>query len=170
MSETPYRLTDAYKSALTTRFSFRDDDSLRVWPDGGTDFPAAGSAYQYHPLSPSTSIRLLYLLPRRCWPRINGEPVAVGELINFAVDQTPPYVALSYTWGDPNARTPIFIGTSCFHVTNNLAVALSYLAEEENTLILWVDAICINQADDAEKNTQVRRMGPIYRSAAVVLA
>jgi hypothetical protein len=31
--------------------------------------------------------------------------------------------------------------------------------------VLWVDAICINQADDTEKSLQVSLMGQIYRIA-----
>jgi hypothetical protein len=33
---------------------------------------------------------------------------------------------------------------------------------------LWVDAICINQKDDAERNAQVKRMADIYNRASNV--
>ncbi|KAI9154865.1 Heterokaryon incompatibility protein [Paramyrothecium foliicola] len=36
--------------------------------------------------------------------------------------------------------------------------------------ILWIDALCINQSDIAERNSQVRMMGTIYASSAEVLA
>jgi hypothetical protein len=36
-------------------------------------------------------------------------------------------------------------------------------------LAFWVDAVCINQADAAEKNAQLAHMGSIYKDAAEVL-
>ncbi|KAK0640583.1 hypothetical protein B0T16DRAFT_393022 [Cercophora newfieldiana] len=33
---------------------------------------------------------------------------------------------------------------------------------------IWIDQICINQQDDAEKNTQISLMGNIYRNAEIV--
>jgi hypothetical protein len=80
-----------------------------------------------------------------------------------------PYVALSYTWGNPRLHCPILIGERVFHVTLNLAVALEHLQEEEKTLILWVDAICIDQRNEHEKSIQVQRMGEVFSSAALVI-
>jgi hypothetical protein len=36
--------------------------------------------------------------------------------------------------------------------------------------LLWIDALCINQADTAERNAQVQRMGALYARADRVLA
>jgi len=35
----------------------------------------------------------------------------------------------------------------------------------EGNKVLWIEAICINQADDIEKSHQVSLMGEIYRNA-----
>jgi hypothetical protein len=35
-------------------------------------------------------------------------------------------------------------------------------------MLLWADAICINQSDINERNTQVKLMGEIYRTATRV--
>jgi Heterokaryon incompatibility protein (HET) len=51
-------------------------------------------------------------------------------------------------------------------VTPNLEAALHRL---QGTLqYLWVDAICINQNDVHERNSQVSLMRPIYKNAATV--
>lgn len=54
-------------------------------------------------------------------------------------------------------------------VTPNLELALRYLRLEKRRRILWIDALCINQEDDAEKGVQVRRMDFVYANATAVL-
>lgn len=39
----------------------------------------------------------------------------------------------------------------------------------EGSRLLWADAVCINQADDAERGSQVGMMGRIYGQAARTL-
>ncbi|KAH7152604.1 heterokaryon incompatibility protein-domain-containing protein [Dactylonectria macrodidyma] len=79
------------------------------------------------------------------------------------------YWALSYVWGDPSKRKPILLNGTQFSVTQNLYQALCRLAEEPQHVIdgakLWVDAICINQADLSERENEVARMGDIYSLA-----
>lgn len=40
--------------------------------------------------------------------------------------------------------------------------------EDDDVMTLWVDAICINQSDIPERNSQVRQMAAIYRGAKAV--
>lgn len=53
--------------------------------------------------------------------------------------------------------------------TENLYIALQYLRSRDQDRILWIDAICINQSDLAEKNQQVLEMGKIFSHAARVM-
>ncbi|KAK5662712.1 hypothetical protein OQA88_8628 [Cercophora sp. LCS_1] len=49
-----------------------------------------------------------------------------------------------------------------------LMMLRSRLCQGEEPLRLWVDALCINQSDIAERNEHVRMMGQIYQKAAHV--
>jgi hypothetical protein len=50
-------------------------------------------------------------------------------------------------------------------VTKNLYEALRRLRRESEERTLWIDALCINQSDIAERNSQVGIMSNIYRCA-----
>ena len=117
------------------------------------------------------------------------------ELETFRLDKAPPYRALSYVWGDPADTKPLLLGGRHHDITTNLHAALKVirdmprsnedLGEEmylwmlnffvnregetlrrvQHTDHLWVDAICINQKDIAEKSRQIPLMEDIYGDA-----
>jgi hypothetical protein len=61
------------------------------------------------------------------------------------------------------------VNGSIFHVTENVFQALLHLRSSNGiSRTLWVDAICINQADDIERGHQVQYMGRIYNKATKV--
>lgn len=74
----------------------------------------------------------------------------------------PPYEALSYVWGDLNFCILIWLNDTEVWLTPNLAYALSTLRLEGGDRVLWVDALCINQLDIAERAHQVTLMRKIY--------
>jgi Heterokaryon incompatibility protein (HET) len=55
-------------------------------------------------------------------------------------------------------------------VYQNLASAFRHLRHIDQVRTFWVDAICINQGDIAERNKQVKRMANIYKLAYRVVA
>lgn len=82
-----------------------------------------------------------------------------------------PYTAVSYTWGDEVASEVIYLDNRRFLVRPNLWSCLYYLAkaaEKASWKYLWVDAICINQANDSERTSQVSLMDQTYRDAVCV--
>lgn len=88
----------------------------------------------------------------------------------------PQYEALSYTWGSAdNPQTVQVISQDnlsefrTLQISKNLAGALKHLRYPDKARSLWVDAICINQDDIPEKNTQVPRMADIFRLAERVV-
>ena len=82
----------------------------------------------------------------------------------------PVYTALSYTWGDRNEDVTIFIDDHPLKISENLAYALDDVVDKavERSRYLWIDQICINQQDRAERSNQVRYMGYIYEKATAV--
>jgi hypothetical protein len=77
------------------------------------------------------------------------------------------YSALSYVWGDEHNRRPIQLNDVNTTITANLEKVLKQLRSEKKATKIWVDAICINQRDNAEKGRQVQIMSEIYKHANV---
>jgi len=77
------------------------------------------------------------------------------------------YEAISYVWGEPIRNHDILCdnGTSHLKVTSNLRDVIERLAsvpENDGHQRYWVDSICINQDNSAERDSQVKRMAKIY--------
>jgi hypothetical protein len=85
------------------------------------------------------------------------------------------YNSLSYTWGAPALNRLIYItptdneptsdGLATLAVTSSLHSALNRVRSINENLFLWADAICINQNNIPEKNTQICLMRNIYEGA-----
>jgi len=85
----------------------------------------------------------------------------------------PEYVALSYVWGDASKTLPYVIDSEEFRIIENLHSALRRLKAKAQTdsapLVIWADALYINQFLIEEKNQQVRLMEKMYSSCRYVL-
>jgi hypothetical protein len=79
------------------------------------------------------------------------------------------FTALSYTWGGEENSKHITLNGQCVAVRSNLYDFLVRAIREGWTTNLWIDALCINQEDEAEKSKQVMLMGEIYSRASQVL-
>lgn len=77
------------------------------------------------------------------------------------------FYALSYVWGSDITSRTIRCNSKDLPVTESLHEALTALQPSlaGDTCPIWVDAICINQRDDAEKEREVAHMDDIYRRA-----
>ncbi|KAI6086223.1 heterokaryon incompatibility protein-domain-containing protein [Hypoxylon rubiginosum] len=95
----------------------------------------------------------------------------VGSLRTISLDdEGSSFTALSYTWGDPTAKRTLWLNKNgvSLEITTSCFRALRQLRHNYGAITIWVDAICINQADDREKEIQLPLMGEIYMWAEVV--
>ena len=112
-------------------------------------------------------IRLMTLLPGE----LHDELQIKLKVCAFTPARRLDYEALSYTWGSTNDPAQVFVGSRrrSLSVTRNLADALIHLRLRDKPRKLWIDAICVNQADLKERGSQVKRMAKIYASATRVV-
>lgn len=116
-------------------------------------------AFSYPGLDSSKhEIRLIRLQPRAPSDEIKC------ELLLANLDGKPNFEALSYEWGSSKSTLlPIHINGQAIVIRENLWWALYYLRFEDVPRILWIDALCINQANTKERNDQVAQMGKSTR-------
>ncbi|KAI0545380.1 heterokaryon incompatibility protein-domain-containing protein [Xylaria curta] len=123
--------------------------------------------YQYPALPlDSSAIRLVLLLPS---PERHYDIIC--RLCSTTLDRSDSdkYEALSYVWGDPSKKKAITVDNKSFPATENLESALRNLRYRDKPRVLWIDSMCINQSDVAERNSQVQQMGRIYENAEKVI-
>lgn len=114
--------------------------------------------YPYKPLR-MNEIRILTVSPGKPGTRIEcylsvhnlGEP---GE-----------YEALSFAWETWELSSSVELNHQSINVAPSLASALENFRYSNKPRHLWVDAICINQQDAQEMNTQIALMANIMEGA-----
>ena len=123
------------------------------------------AAYKYERLTGPSEFRLLKLQPGR-----GAEPLVSSLLMSSLDDYSYIWTALSYTWGNPHDCKDLICDGIQLSITANLHSALQRLRLVDKPLLLWADAVCINQADNEEKEAQVRLMRRIFARADLVVA
>jgi hypothetical protein len=150
------------------------------------ELPYVISSYQYSSV-PSSAIRLLRISPGQ-----HNDPIVCALkpiLVERIKASVLAFQALSYSWDndkvaeshialynliattgmEPGDEEPEIAEEKPIHykfmVRNNLFQALKRIRQPKKHLWLWVDAICIDQADEADKSRQIPYMPEIYSSA-----
>jgi len=134
------------------------------------------SAYGYKRLDfDNYEIRILTLTTTPNHPESNDSKICC-YMEHVSLINPGSYSALSYCWGDPRSTKTISLNGINVEITAKLYAALQQVqslgARERivEPIRLWVDAICINQADAEERGSQVRIMRQIYSRAKRVIA
>ena len=121
----------------------------------------------YAALPDGHSIRMLILEPGELADTLKGRL----ELAN--IDSAGGYEALSYVWGTSNQSGNISIRNGdnewLVDLTASLKETLLRLRFPDRERRLWVDQICINQSNLAERSQQVQFMNRIYKRASHIL-
>lgn len=105
------------------------------------------------------TIRIVDLLPGD-----STDPIAC-QLKYVSLDDRPKFEAISYCWGGQVPGVEIECNGGRMKITKNLSDALRAFRKLDTIILLWADAICINQKDNDEKTCQVPLMGRIYGQA-----
>jgi hypothetical protein len=144
--------------------------------------------YVYSPLTDLDDIRLLVIRPA---DKTSHPLYCELVLSTNKPDPLHPYEALSYMWGTEDATEEIkifhptlsgvFITAgpgprrtllgrlwASFFVRPNLYAALVHLRDKKKNVVVWVDALCIDQTNIAERSEQVTKMADIYNRATNV--
>ncbi|KAF2995184.1 hypothetical protein E8E14_003971 [Neopestalotiopsis sp. 37M] len=133
------------------------------------------SQYEHFPLE-SRSIRIIVLEPAS-----DPSSEIKCSLYKTSLDYVVNFEALSYSWDGQSPDQPINCRTvgnldddpnilyDTLSVTVNCLHALRALREQSNRRLLWIDGICINQADIDEKSVQVALMGELYAASRGVI-
>ncbi|KAF4956794.1 hypothetical protein FGADI_3576 [Fusarium gaditjirri] len=130
--------------------------------------PQGAPTLTYQSLAGSTSFRLLQILSN------GGQGILRCRMFDadLAAQDTPRYIALSYTWHEeslPKTFRPVLINDKYLNVSINLWNFLQNYRETAGERIIWIDQICINQDDKDECVQQIGQMCEIYQRASMDL-
>lgn len=128
----------------------------------------ASERYTYTPLAWSRQIRLLRLHPASS---PDDQELSV-DLVPILLDSAPSFEALSYAWGEALPKYEILCSGRRAEIGASLFSALYHLRGHQppgRSPWIWADALCINQDDTAERESQVRMMGDIYATASITV-
>jgi hypothetical protein len=121
--------------------------------------------FEYTDLLRDDQIRILTLLPAD-----HSTSDIECVLTTYSREECGPYEALSYCWGAPDPTVNIKVNGLSLGIRDGLASALYHIRSPDQPRYLWADAICINQASNAEKSVQVGRMNETYSKCRRALA
>lgn len=125
--------------------------------------------FSHRPLVDTRSIRLL---------RVHGSSSCQSpiecDIIHTSLDYSLEevcYEAISYCWADQTPTQIVYVEGQDALATKNCEAALRrFRPKKENKMrFLWIDSLCIDQKNWAERSRQVILMGEIYSKAEQVL-
>jgi hypothetical protein len=157
----------AYREATPSRSTLHED--------GLRDFFSAGWGYTgwpiWYPESEIKPISMVEIRLLKLQPRCKGEPLSCTMHYAALQIDNPVFLALSYAWGDTRLikTKSIFINGQPFPVMDNLYQALAELRSQDEVVLIWADALCIDQENIPERNFQVEQMPEIYSAAQKVV-
>jgi hypothetical protein len=153
--------------SISPRRSFPNNEEHeppRIWQRSSSPAPRrlGDTPFQYDDLDQRwKEIRLLRILPETT-------SIIKCELFRTSLYDPCPYIAISYAWGDTEDTRTIILDGHEFAVTENLMLALQRLRSRTSAVVVWADAVCINQRNTEERNLQVQAMTRIYQKAVEV--
>jgi hypothetical protein len=118
----------------------------------------------WQPLGGAGRFRLVKLSPGS-----GEEPLECSLLTCDIQGHEVSYQALSYTWGDKALTETILCAGGPIKITRNLRSALCRIRSKSESLLIWNDALCIDQTSPDERAEQIPLMSRIYSEAGTVI-
>lgn len=124
--------------------------------------PSARQSLSYSALPPR-HIRLLHI-------DLDVETLS-GTLTEICLEGEHRFDALSYAWGEAGQMHDFICCGKVLRIRDNLYRFLQRAKEQVRTSRrpIWIDAVCIDQSNDAEKSVQIPLMSEVYKQAQQVL-
>jgi hypothetical protein len=135
------------------------------------------SPFQYDPLQlqGQLEIRLVTILPDKfeACIQLGLSHLRLDSMENGKHGHPPvkdlDFEALSYNWGIQPPTVSVSLNKQKFMVSPNLSSILRHLRRTHQPRAVWIDAICINQDNEADKMSQLPIMHVIYAQARNVI-
>ena len=115
--------------------------------------------YTYLPLEQQPNrIRILLLHPGQ-----EHKPLS-GSLRSISLHSSPiaEYETISYCWGVSTERSTMRLDGKSLAIPISSHQVLARFRHAVAQRVLWIDAVCINQADPNERSHQVALMSEVY--------
>ncbi|KAI0179787.1 heterokaryon incompatibility protein-domain-containing protein [Hypoxylon sp. FL1284] len=158
--------------STTEAQELRSDHIQAEIEPGARTFGATASSDFYTTIPISVEGKFTRVLELTKTPDFNDPLSGTLRVVDLSSPTCPPFVALSYYWGpysDP--RDTIRCAGHELAITTNCKSALQHLREKhKDNVVIWVDAISIDQENTPEKQHQIPLMGDIYIRARKTFA
>jgi hypothetical protein len=128
--------------------------------------------FAYQPLNPDRKEIWVLVFDDSSQSQTSSTLRCGTKRISLRDDPNPLYYAVSYRWGKNPPLRRIILNDEEAWVPESAVKALRTVCHPvhgKRDLSVWIDAICINQSDDAEKSQLVAMMGDVYETASEVL-
>jgi hypothetical protein len=141
----------------------KNDISWKTYADDDTKAPIRRrlQTYGYQPVA-RREFRLLILHSGQFDDALSATLVrsSLDDLRELA------YETVSYVWGDANLKAQLLVDNAILEIPASAGAVLRQVRYKTKPRRLWIDAVCINQADLKERQQQVSYMRYIYTNSS----
>ncbi|KAI1109368.1 heterokaryon incompatibility protein-domain-containing protein [Nemania sp. NC0429] len=121
-------------------------------------------------------VRLLTIQPRQYTAsRPESPPDTIHCLLRLAeLKEHPQFTVVSHRWKPTDAvdeTKSVLVNGAAVPVSTGLSDVLRHVQKDAEPVVVWIDALCINHADEEEreKSTQVSQLARIFATAEKTL-
>ncbi|PVH80369.1 hypothetical protein DL98DRAFT_203443 [Cadophora sp. DSE1049] len=123
-------------------------------------------SYEYASFTGSRQIRLL----KASFDQSQSDTIQCEFLVVNLDDLPCEYTAISYLWGSSEKPHKVCCDGLSIEVKASALSVLRMAASDDNIGYIWIDALSIDQNNNAEKAIQVRLMRDVYPAAKRTIA